>query len=181
MKDAPDFPAAFIRKDGDGVVISLPCVDDDRLVQRAGKAKLRAKDGLLYVVWRKVVVIVEADLTNGADRRRGGDLVADDDRGALRIVRELMRLMGMDTDCDADFRPQGIELSSLRRLVEVPAFEDYQSSLDARLASTIDDSVEVGSEAFVGKMAVTVDHARRSYSARSASTGSTLTTRRAGT
>jgi hypothetical protein len=68
----------------------------------------------------------------------------------------------------------------LRRLVEVPAFEDYQSSLDASLASTIDDSVEVGSEAFVGKMAVTVDHARRSYSARSASTGSTLTTRRAG-
>jgi len=69
-----------------------------------------------------------------------------------------MRLMRMDTDRDADFRPQRIELLSLDRLVGIPAFEDHEGALDARLASTIDDSVEVGSEAFVGKMAVTVDH-----------------------
>jgi hypothetical protein len=128
------------------------------LVERAGEANLCAKDGLLYVAWRKVVVIVEADLADGASRRRRGDLIANDDRGALRIIRELMCLVRMDADRDADLRPQGIDLSSLRHLVGIPAFEDDERALNARLASTIDDSVEVGSEAFVGKMTVTVDH-----------------------
>src|SRR5262245_60037293 len=125
-------------------------------MQRAGKTNLRAKHGLLHVAWRKVVVIVEADLADGAGRRRHGNLVADDNRGAFRIIRELMRLMRMDTYRDADFRPQRIKLASLCCLVGITSFEDYEGTLDARPACTIDDSIEVGSETFVVGMTVTV-------------------------
>src|SRR5262245_51143239 len=158
MEDTANFPAAFVRQDRDGIVIGLPGMDDDWLMQRTSEANLRAKDGLLDVAWGKIVVIVEADLTDRAGRRCRGDLVADDNRRALRIGRELVCLMGMDADRDADLRPQGIELSKLRGFLAIPTFEDYQSALDARSASTIDDSVEVRSKAFVGKVAVTVDH-----------------------
>ena len=48
MEDTADFPAAFGCEDRDGVVIGIPRVNDDRLMQRAGKANLRSKDGLLY-------------------------------------------------------------------------------------------------------------------------------------
>ena len=93
---------------------------------------LRAEHRVLHVARRVVVVVVEADLADRARRRRRGELLAHDGRGALRIVGELVRLVRVHADREPDAGPELLDALGLRRLLRVAGFENDQRALDAR-------------------------------------------------
>src|SRR5205823_10297857 len=118
-----------------------------------------SEDGLLRVARREVVVIVEADLADGAHERHRLDLRADRCGSLLRVVGELTGVMRMHADREPNVGPERFELASLNRLVLVARLEDDERTLDAGLAGTADDRLQIAGKGVIGEVAVGVDQA----------------------
>ena len=157
MEDAANLSSPFETQDRQRVLVGLARVHDDGQAQFAGEPDLRAEHGPLHFGCREVVVVVEADFADGARRRRGGELFSHHDGGALRIIGEPMRVVGVDADGHAHVRPQRLHASRLRGS-RVAGFEDDERALEAGRLRASDDRVEVGGECLVRQVAVAVDH-----------------------
>ena len=123
-------------------------------VQLAREPHLRSKHRVLDLARREIVVVVEADLPDGARPRRGLELCADDRGGARRVVGELVRVMRMDADRDPHLGPDRGERERLRRFLRVARRQDRQDPLDAAVARTANDRLEIGGKHLVGQMTV---------------------------
>src|SRR5262245_43640503 len=103
-------------------------------------------------------MVVETDFADRPRRRRRRELLADDGNGALRIVRELMRLMRVDADGKPRLGPELREARRLRRFAGVAALEDDQHTLDAGLTRPRHDLVEIVGERFIREVAMRINH-----------------------
>jgi hypothetical protein len=92
-----------------------------------------------------------------------------------------MRLVRVDADRDSSIGPHVVDAGGLGGFPLVAGFENQHEAGHACLSGACHDLVQVVRKRVVREVAVAVDHGWVSYSARSASTGSTRTTRRAGT
>src|SRR4029453_11668077 len=95
-----------LAKNGDGVLVCLARMDDDGQIPFARQPDLGAKDLLLHVTRREVVVIVEADLSDSTGWGGPGKLGPTGVRRMPGIIRELVSGMRMDPDREADLGPQ---------------------------------------------------------------------------
>ena len=141
------------------VLVGLARVDDDRALQLAREPDLRAKHRLLHVARREVVVVVEADLADGARRRRRGELLPDDGGGPLGVAGELVRLVRVDADRRTAPRARARRRARPARPPSrcPPSRITSARSTPASLARAT-TCVEIGGERLVGEMAVAVDH-----------------------
>ena len=99
-------------------------------------------------------MIIEADLADGARRRCGRELRANDIGRTRRVVGELVRGVGMHANAETNVRPKRFEARGLRGLVRIAGGQNYQSTLDAGVARAADNLVEVCSEGFIGQVTV---------------------------
>ena len=133
-------------------------MDHNGPIELAGQAHLGAKHRLLQVRWGEIVVVIEANLTDRARRRRARDLFAHDVGGTLRIVGIRVRLVRVHTNRHADFGPQLNDLAGLCSFRMVAACKNYERPFKPCLARACDDGVQVGCERFIGQVTVGINH-----------------------
>ncbi len=139
------------------VVLRLPGVDDDGQIQLTGERHLDVEHRLLRVLRRKVVVIVQTYLADGARALRG-DPGADDRRRVGRATLESGRMVRMDANGHPDLRPEAPDLDRRSRLGRVPRPQDAHRSLHTGCPRTPDNVRQVRGKYRVREMTMAIDH-----------------------
>jgi len=125
-------------------------VNDDRQASPSGETYLLAKDLLLDVARRKVVVIVKADFAQGARQR----LPIHDGVHCLRrrsgIGGELTRGVGVDADREPDRIPSGRHFPPLLNLPYIVCGKNHERVCHAGVSRALNDLAEVFGELGTG-------------------------------
>ena len=112
MKDPADVPGPRVAEDPERVLRRLAGVNRNRKAQLARRGDLCAEDLLLDHARREVVVIVEADLADGARALTRHALTHRLD-GAIHVAGECPRVMRMDAGREA-YAGQAVRTAAAR-------------------------------------------------------------------
>ena len=144
------------------VGLGLAGVDGHRQPTRLRQRQLRAEHGLLHVLRRKIVVVVEADLANGPHEQRLGEAGGHGVGRGRRVGREDVGLVRMNPDSEPHRRPQRRQSLRACPFRVILRRQNHQRTGDPRRAAARNHGIEIGDEFLAGKMAVTIDHGRGS-------------------
>jgi hypothetical protein len=120
--------------------------------------ELRAKDGLLHLARREIVVVVEANLPHRAHAGHGVEPAREQASGFERIGREQLRLVRVHADGGANLRPQRLDAGPAGQLGVVFGGEDDERGLDASGTGTRHHFGQVGHEGVASNVTVGIDH-----------------------
>ncbi len=128
MEDAAQAANASSRKDAQRVVFGFARVDDDGQREVARQLQLRAKDRLLDVPRREVVVIVQPNLADRAGRGDEFDPAGRQPGGGCRVVGKLVRLMRVDADRKPHVRPRRRDALRLGELIVFVGGQNHEAA-----------------------------------------------------
>ena len=143
------------------VVFRFARVNDDGQAAGARQAQLGAKNRLLDLTRRKIVVIIETNLANGARARRRVESAGGDAGSRLRIVGKLVGLVRMDTDRKPHDRPRRGQLIGPLELLVIFRRKNDQAPGDACLPGPRNDGFEISENSPACQVAVRIDHRQR--------------------
>jgi hypothetical protein len=152
MKHATN-PPPGLTQDSERVFGRFPSVNDDWQAKLNREPNLRAKNCLLNVPGREIVVIVETNLTNRAGVV-GLHRPPHHFNACVCTPRKVSGLMGMDSGGKAHRRPRLTQGFSTLRLGAVAGRQHAQGARHATPRGPADHIVEVGGELLAGEVAV---------------------------
>jgi len=139
VEDAADLVRVFLGENLKRILFGFARVDHNRQTTLLRQSNLLAKHILLHFARRKVVVVIEPDLSEPSGQR----LRVDDGsrrRGCVRgIAAELARRMRMNADRKPDGCPLTGHMGRLRDLRLVIRRENHERMRDARSLCATDD------------------------------------------
>ena len=157
VKDATNVAASFLTKNGERVRVSLARVDDDRPSELAGKPNLAPKDTLLDLARSKIVMVIEAYLTDRSGRGKGVHPSPDGGLDFVLSGDSLIRLMRVNTNRKQNFRPERFDPLSLADVGWVGQIYYTKRTGQPHCPSPPDDCLKVGRERLVAEVTVRVN------------------------
>src|SRR6476646_516303 len=136
-----------------GVVPCLPGVDDDRLWRIDGELQLTREDAALHFARREIVMVIQADLTDGEDlgvSSQDLEMIEGRGRGFRRVVR-------MYAYSRVDELVHIGETDGRFEIGRAIARADGQHACYTGGAGTLDNGIQVGLKLCIIQVAVRVD------------------------
>src|SRR5262245_53841488 len=139
MEHTTDLVRVLLAKNSKGILFRFSRMDDDWQLALFREPDLLAKDLLLHGPRRKVVVIIEPDLSKATRQRLGVDDASGCCRGISGITGEFACGVRMNTDRKPDSRPLRSQIAGPRDLGLVIRRENHERMRDARGLRATDD------------------------------------------
>jgi len=161
MEDAADLVRGFLGENSKRILFGFARVDHDWQPTLFRKSNLLAKHLLLHLARRKVVVVIEPDLSEPSSQKLRVDDGSRGCRGVRGIVGELARRMRMNADRKSDSRPLSGEIACLRDLRLVIRRENHERMRDTRGFRATDNVGEIRGKFWTRNVAVRVNYRTR--------------------
>jgi len=146
MEYTTDLLRVLLDENSKRILFGFTRVDHDWQPPLFRQSNLLAKDRLLYITRREVVVVIEPDLSEASGQRLGSDDGSRRLRGIGGTTGELACRVWMHADGKPDAWPPGSQILRLRDLRPVLRGENHERIGDPRALRAIDNVREIGSE-----------------------------------
>ena len=160
VKHTADVSRPLFVQDAKRIVLRFPGVNDDREPAALRQANLLAKDLLLDLTRREIVVVIKTDFAAGPRQRLPGDDGIDGFRRIGRILSEPSRRVRVHANGEPDRLPCLRDPLPLCDFRSVVCGEDDKGVCQLRMPRMLDDRGEILNELGPGDMTVGIDHGK---------------------